>query len=363
MSYTLDFYNSGSFFSIGPTQEKVITVELEPGFWDIVVIAHYGPVSDDTTLAALDKKPQVEIRSGQANSVSFTMDADYYMTPRIDGESIVETMSVGDSAKTLSITMQTSTVFTGIDGWTDSFSYQVHRGDGGENRTDVGSGGSFAAGSETLSWEVDPAALGIGTFYYYMEITNNYTYAPSSTTGAATNSIYMGRVEVTDGTSYSVGDAGPGGGIVFHYDPDGFISGGILCHYLEVGSNLGPAEWGASGTAIPGARGTEIGTGYDNTQAILAVLAGLGETGKAAQIAAAHSEPGFPGFTDWFLPSRRELSRLYALLILSGSFHSRWSSTETDANGAEWIYRSNNNVYYGTDPKPNTLEFRPIRAF
>jgi hypothetical protein len=367
MSYVLEFYKTSDHLSDPRTQEKTITRELPPGNWDIVATAYYG---DGAEPAALGKEPQVEIRAGETISVSVTMDADHYIMPSRAGawpwpdqDQLITTSDF----PTLSITMNTSTAFSSIPGWTDNFSYQWYYIDNmTEARMDVGAPGSFSAfppGLENLSWTVNPSVSGLGTFSYYVDITNTYTPTPTSTQGSVTNFIYVAKVEVVSVT-YSVNDPGPGGGTVFYKSPGGFISGGVLCHYLEVGStDLGPAEWGANGSVIPGARGTEIGTGYDNTQAILAVLATLGESGKAAQLAATHSEPSYPGFTDWFLPSRRELSRLYALLILSGSFHSRWSSTETDADGAEWIYRSNNIVSYGHDPKTNTLTFRPIRAF
>jgi hypothetical protein len=365
MSYTLEFYNSGGSFSVGPTQERVITVELAPGYWDIAVTAYYG-----TAMAALDKKPQVAIRAGEANSVSFTMNADDFITPDISGwVNQDKSFASAGSPENLTITLTTSTAFTGIPGWTDHFSYRWYYEDRAGNPTydNYQLLSSSPGGTEGSSHSVAPLSIGTGTFRYYVEVSNKYTYDPpgggDQIIDFALKNIYVANVVV--GSSYSVGDTGPAGGTIYHIDLAGFTSGGNLCHHLEVSTtNLGPAAWGASGTEIPGARGTEIGTGYDNTQAILATLSGLSspETGKAAQLAASHYEPGFSGFTDWFLPSRRELSRLYA----SGTYvlsNSRWSSTETDAEGAEWIYRNNNNIYYGTDPKTNTLTFRVIRAF
>jgi hypothetical protein len=368
MSYTLDFYNSGRSFLIGPTRDKVITVELEPGFWDIAAIAYYGA---DTATAALDKKPRVEIRAGQMNSISFTMSADEFITPYRDGWSDQDMLiGPGDSPKTLSVTLKTPTVFSGIDGWTDSFSYRWYYYEGENGIPDYDTSGFFPDSSDTVSssYIVDPNAIGAGTFHYYVEVANSFTYTPpgdgAPTKGTAKRSIPVADVVVGGGTqSYSVGDIGPGGGTVFYHDPAGFPSGGNLCHYLEAASTTytSTAGWGADGTSIPGATGTAIGTGYGNTQAIVTVLSGLSETGTAAQLAWDHNEGGQ---SDWFLPSKDELGELYTSGVVGNLiFGSIWSSTEVDATKAWCGGDASPPVGYWQDSKTGPLGIHPIRAF
>ncbi|MDR1949439.1 MAG: hypothetical protein LBQ38_08605 [Spirochaetaceae bacterium] len=194
MSYTLDFYKSGEFFSIGPVREKVVTVELEPGYWDIVVTAYYGP-----DMAAFDKKPHIEIRAGQANSVSFTMNADDYVTPDIFGwVNQDKNMNTSDPPETLLVTMNTSTNFSNIPGWTDNFLYQWYYETVDGTRNNLTAPDNFSGpGTANFSCLVDNNE--VGTFYYYVEITNEYIYISGgqTITGTATKSIYVANVVVT----------------------------------------------------------------------------------------------------------------------------------------------------------------------
>jgi nitrogen fixation protein FixH len=267
MRYVIDFYRaSGGSFSIGPTPEKTITRELDPGDWDIVAIAHYGGGNE---WAAFDKKTQVRIQAGTTNPITCTMNADEFLTPHINGNPIDKPMSVSDPAETLSVTMNTSTVFTGISGWTDNFSYQMYYTKNGSAgpRTDVGSPGSFSAsspGSEVLSWTVDPSALGVGTFYYYAEITNNYTPTPTSATGVATTSVYVGRVVINPPviiTAAAITIDWPAGHLpepvidnmryILTFYKDG-VSTSVTTQNKTITRELEPGDWNISAVAIYG---------------------------------------------------------------------------------------------------------------
>ncbi|MDR0449755.1 MAG: hypothetical protein LBH26_00645, partial [Treponema sp.] len=157
MSYTLDFYQPGGNFSVGPTRERMITVELEPGYWDIVVTAQYG-----SALAAREKKPQVEIRAGRKNSVSFTMNADEFITPdRVGWSSQNQSIGVGDPPPSLTLTMNTSTPFSSIPGWNDNFLLGWYYEDSNGSRTVVTAPDNFSGpGTASFSCMVDNTTVG-----------------------------------------------------------------------------------------------------------------------------------------------------------------------------------------------------------
>jgi hypothetical protein len=360
MSYVIDLWGpGGAFSSIGPTSERAITRALEPGDWDIKVIARYG-----NEIAALGGGQPVEIRAGETNPVPVMMSADEFLTPDRDGWLNQDTtLSTGDTPPLLSLTMKTATVFSGTPGWTDDFLYGWYYTDAGGTRTDLTAADNFSGpGPRTFSYTVDTSTE--GTFGYSVEITNNYTYVSTdgtTTTGSAVKSVDAATVTVIPG--YSVGDAGPGGGTVFYYDPAGFSSGGLICHFLEAGPlmSIGTVGWGADGTPVT--TGSAIGDGYTNTNAIIYVLENLtNETGTAAQEARAYNGGGY---TDWFLPSFDELRELYAAessIPVINLYASVRSSTEDDAYHA-WSVGNAGAPGYWSDPKPGPLEFYPVRAF
>ncbi|MDR0709540.1 MAG: hypothetical protein LBF77_05695 [Spirochaetaceae bacterium] len=367
MTYSLEFYPSGggtpfTYPESGKTSEKVVTVELEPGRWAIAATAWYG-----SDMAALDKA-EVDIQAGRENSVSFTMNADDFITPDLSGPWVNQDkyFGTGDTPPSLSVVMNTSTFFSSIPGWSDSFLYAWYYKDAAGTRTDITAADNFSGpGSTSINIMVDNSA--VGTFSYYVEITNNYTYTSpgtGTTSGTAKKSIYVARVVVVSSMSYSVGDTGPGGGIIFYVDSTGFTSNGVTCHYLEAApSDLSAVQWGKSGTFV-GTTASAIGTGYANTQAIIAVLASNipdspSETGRAAQLAAAYNGGGL---TDWFLPSQDELVALYQSGI-SGLSSSIWSSTEIDATTAWSVGNVGSGVSSWNDSKTGTISFRPVRAF
>jgi DUF1680 family protein len=111
---------------------------------------------------------------------------------------------------------------------------------------------------------------------------------------------------------YSIGDVGPAGGFIFHENPDHARDG---WRYLEAApfDQSAGAQWGCFRRAIPGASGTAIGTGKQNT---LDMIAACSEAGTASQLCATLSVNGVRG---WFLPSRDELALMYRNLKAAGT--------------------------------------------
>ena len=117
---------------------------------------------------------------------------------------------------------------------------------------------------------------------------------------------------------YHIGDTGPAGGLVFYVTDDGL-------HGLEAAPvDQSSAIWGCVDIDITGAAGTAIGTGAQNTAAI---VAGCPEAGTAAKVADAYA---LNGFTDWFLPSLDEMRPMlaYEIFVLGGfAADAYWTST------------------------------------
>lgn len=141
-----------------------------------------------------------------------------------------------------------------------------------------------------------------------------------------------------------VGDAGPGGGIVFYIALTPFASVGsdcaTACRYLEaaplpnVGELLRTWATGANQLLVVpgGAVRTAIGGGMANTLAIAAQAGNVAES-SAAMYAYDYVNGGK---SDWHLPSRDELDELYFRQSEVGGFVGGyyWSSTEDDSGHA-----------------------------
>lgn len=103
------------------------------------------------------------------------------------------------------------------------------------------------------------------------------------------------------------GDVGPGGGLVFYVDYQRPVGSQVFEAAPNgwSGSGADPtANFGCSGTAIPGAADGELGSGEASTAAIIAACP---TEGIAARIAAAYTGGSQ---ADWYLPSYREITAL-----------------------------------------------------
>ena len=152
------------------------------------------------------------------------------------------------------------------------------------------------------------------------------------------------------------------GGVVFYLDGSG---GGLVCAV----SDLSPGtHWGCHGTPIPGADGTAIGTGAQNT---IDIVAGCQETQRAAKICAESKENGYE---DWFLPSRDELNAMYqnkaainatalangGAAFVEGPLAYYWSSSEVSPNQARAQNFEGAGAYSNKDL---SWRVRAVRAF
>jgi len=188
-------------------------------------------------------------------------------------------------------------------------------------------------------------------------IGNTTYYARAYVTNENGQTYYGNQVSFTTG-SLCIGQSYQGGIVAYILqagDPgyDANVPHGLIA----AASDQGTAQWGCYGTVIPGADGTAIGTGAQNT---IDIMNGCSEVGRAARLC---GDLVLGGYSDWYLPSKDELNKLYINRLAVGGFASNgyWSSTEIGVNGAWYFNFTGGFANYGN--KLSTYYVRAARAF
>ena len=183
----------------------------------------------------------------------------------------------------------------------------------------------------------------------------------SGTSYDAAATLTMGSANLTLYAQWSViGGTGPAGGLIFYVKEDGYSDG---WRYLEAA----PAStelskwWSNSVTTVT--TDTTVGTGKTNTTIIVDWLNSNSETDRAAQLCEALTEGSY---SDWYLPSKDELNKLYLNKDTIGGFNDSiyWSSSERSAYSA-WLQNfDDGDQYDGSKFKEgSTYRVRAVRAF
>jgi hypothetical protein len=178
-------------------------------------------------------------------------------------------------------------------------------------------------------------------------------------------------------TWYKVGDIGPAGGYIFYADAAGFVVGDVTYHYLEAAPTdlEGTYQWGGSGTSC--STGTAIGTGITNTAELVTHDHGTPSSGGSGLHLAARACADFSminnnmTYSDWFLPSKKELALIYCTLKIAGL--GVWSGTYWSSSDAPnydtynpkyyaWGHRFDDDSQYGYF-KWSAYSVRAVRAF
>lgn len=225
---------------------------------------------------------------------------------------------------------------------------------------------------------IDVTAVLNGYYRVYVANAQGVLSAPASNiVTISVTRVSTVAVACADGGVCALGDIGPGGGVVFYVQASGgtFPCGETLastCKYLEAapanwltGTTSDPTRFWATNvnsnqtTAVTGASGTAVGSGYKNS---LAIVAQAGNVAATSAAVAARAYRGPNNLSDWFLPSKDELNKLYLEKSRVGSFSdSYWSSSEVDPNVAwgQHFY----NGFQGDFSKVTAIYVRPVRAF
>lgn len=149
------------------------------------------------------------------------------------------------------------------------------------------------------------------------------------------------------------------GGIVAYIfvpgDP-GYVAGQVHGLIAAPADQSIGAQWGCTVSLI-GGTGTALGTGKQNTTAIMAAC---NTAGIAARIC---GDLTLNGYSDWYLPSKDELNKLYISKDIVGGFTGTyyWSSSEYN-NGYAWMQIISWG-YQDNDYKNSSYRVRAVRSF
>jgi hypothetical protein len=164
---------------------------------------------------------------------------------------------------------------------------------------------------------------------------------------------------VTVNPVVAVGDSYGGGKVayIFQVGDPGYIVGqthGLIAATADQSTGI---AWSNITNTLVGTTGTALGTGQANTTAII----GQGGCTSGAAYLCDHLIEG--SYSDWYLPSKNELNKLYLNRVAIGGFddYYYWGSSEFSASNAWAQFFSTGDQLNGL--KGNNSMVRAVRSF
>ena len=204
--------------------------------------------------------------------------------------------------------------------------------------------------------------LTAGTWYSIASYAKN-----SSGFGLSSDSLRW-DYKFTTKKLLAIGDTYGGGKVAYLMQPgdttyNANVQHGLIASISDIGQGSPWSSASTSTTVVCNALGVNLLQGISNTDSIIKY--NPSPTTTAAAIAKAHRGGNY---SDWYLPNKNELNKLYIGRISIGNFANNgyWSSSEYDASATYKFFAWGQNFGLGFqafDQKANTYYVRAIRAF
>jgi hypothetical protein len=188
-----------------------------------------------------------------------------------------------------------------------------------------------------------------------LEIYNTTTKKPNYY-----DSIEWRNYDGSSAHTFVLGGTYHGGIIAYFFLPGdpGYVAGQIHGLIVAPTHQSTGIQWYNGSYSITSATGTALGTGNTNT---ITIVASQGPGSYAAKLC---YDLVLNGYSDWYLPSREELNKLYLNRTIIGGFigNGYWSSSENDLNSA-WVVDFNNGNMGAYNKNLILWRVRAIRSF